>query len=154
MHSVDKRGLQLLQEHHRWVLLRGTFLSELRTSTQFLKKFLLSESCANFLEWLAELAEISWKIPNSIRISRAYSHLPCLLVNPIPIRRHPSAREVQAFIERVHGLNQCPRYGGTFFCVCGPVRFFGRIFFSENLARTFSSGSKNLEKFPRSLNSI
>ena len=27
----------------------------------------ISESCAKFLEWLAELAEISWKFPRSLR---------------------------------------------------------------------------------------
>ena len=63
----------------------------LRTSTQFLKKFLLSESCANFLEWLAELGENSWNFPRSIRILLLTHTLPCLPVNPIPFRRHPSA---------------------------------------------------------------
>ena len=38
----------------------GTFFCFWRTSAQFLKKFLLSEFYANFLEWLAELAENSW----------------------------------------------------------------------------------------------
>ncbi len=43
--------------------------SRLRTSALFWKKFLLSEFCANFLEWLAELAENSWKFPRSFRRS-------------------------------------------------------------------------------------
>ena len=35
-------------------------------------------------------------ISSSHSNSLAHSHLPCLLVNPIPIRRHPSARKLQA----------------------------------------------------------
>ena len=31
------------------------------------KKFLFWESCANFLEWLVELGEDSWKFPRSLR---------------------------------------------------------------------------------------
>ena len=38
---------------------------------------------------------------------------------------------------------------GTFFLqVAAQCAFFGRIFFSENLARIFASGSQNLQKFP------
>ena len=39
----------------------------MRTSAPFLKKFLLSESCSNFLEWLAEVGEISWNFSRSIQ---------------------------------------------------------------------------------------
>ena len=66
-------------------------LSFLRPVRFFWKKFLLSESCANFLEWLAELAEISWNFPRSIRSLSLTLLLPCLPVNHIPFRRHPSA---------------------------------------------------------------
>ena len=45
----------------------GTFFCFWRTSAQFFKKFLLSESCSNFLEWLAELEKIPGDFPRSIR---------------------------------------------------------------------------------------
>ncbi len=86
-----------------------------RTSARFFKKFLLSESCTNFLEVLAELGEISWKFPRPIQ-TRSLTHTcPACFVNPISIRRHPSARKVQAVDERKLLLHQRPRYDGTFF---------------------------------------
>ena len=67
MYTADERGLLQLQKDHRWVLLRGTFFPQLQTSALFRKQFLLSECCANFLEWLAELAENSWNFSRSIQ---------------------------------------------------------------------------------------
>ena len=55
--------------------------SRLRPSPQFLKKFLLSESCSNFLEWLAELAENSWKFPRSLQtLSLTHTCPACLSI--------------------------------------------------------------------------
>ena len=86
--------------------------------------------------------------------SLAHSHLPCLRVNPISHRRHPSARKLHAADERgLPPLQENHRWvmllRGTFFPqVAAQCAFFGRIFFSENLARIFASGSQNLQKIP------
>ena len=45
----------------------------------FWKKILLSESCSNFLEWLAELAENSWKFPRSLQTSSLTHTCPACL---------------------------------------------------------------------------
>ena len=62
----------------------------------FLNNFLLSESRAKFLEWLVELAEISWNFPRSIQTLSLTHTCPACFVNPIPHRRHPSAGKVYA----------------------------------------------------------
>ena len=109
-----------------------------RTSALFLEEF-------SFLRILRELSRMARRtyrnfleFSSLLLNSFAYSHLPCLLVNPIPIRRHPSAREVQAFIERAHGLNQCPRYGGTFFCFWRTSALFLEEISSMKILREFS----------------
>ena len=90
-----------------------------RTSTQFLKKILLSESCANFLEWFAELAEIFWKFPHSLCTPSLTHTLPCLLVNPIPHRRYQGAWKLHAADEcglpSVLRNHRCVLLRGTFF---------------------------------------
>jgi len=58
--------------HNCYQITGGCCLEErsfprLRPSAQFFKKFLLSESCSNFLEWLAELGENSWNFSRSIQ---------------------------------------------------------------------------------------
>jgi hypothetical protein len=100
----------------------------LQTSALFLEEF-------SFLRTLRELPRVARRTCRKFleisllhSISFNHSHLPCLLVNPIPIRRYPGAREVQAFIERLHGQNQCPRYGGMFFCFWRTSALFWKKF--------------------------
>ena len=86
-------------------------------------------TCRNFLE-------IS-SLPSK---SLAHSHLPCLLVNPIPHRRHPSAGKVYATDERqllrLHENHRWVLLRGTFFLqVAAQVRFFLEEFFSIRILR-------------------
>ena len=57
----------------------------------------------------------------------AHSHLPCLPVNPIPFRRHPSAGKVYAVNERglpmVQENHRCVLLRGTFFQVAAQSAF-------------------------------
>jgi len=82
LHAADERGLQTLQENHRWVLLRGTFfpLSDCGPVRLFWRNFLFWGSCANFLEWLAELAENSWIFSRSIQTSSLTHTCPAYLL--------------------------------------------------------------------------
>ena len=65
--------------------------------------------------------------------SLAHSHLPCLRVNPISHRRHPSARKLHAADERglptVRTNHRCVLLRGTFFqCAFWEEISFLRIF--------------------------
>ena len=98
----------------------GMFFSlGLRPVRFFWKKFLLSESCSNFLEWLAELGEISWKFLHSIPTLLLTHTCPACFVNPIPHRRHPSSGKLHATDERqllqLHENHRCVLLRGTFF---------------------------------------
>ena len=66
LHNCNAIGGKQTSNEISWDLLCGPVRF-------FWKKFLLSESCANFLEWLAELAEISWNFPRS---SKPFAHSP------------------------------------------------------------------------------
>ena len=98
------------------------------------------------------LQKITGKFLAPLEVSR-YSHMPCLLVNPIPIRRHPGAWKLHAAdarnLRRLRENHRWVLLRGTFFPqVADQSAFLGRTFFSENLARTFSSGSQNIQKIP------
>ena len=97
----------------------GRFLSELRTSPQFLKKFLLSEFYANFLEWLAELAENSWiffalfKLPRSLPPtllacqSSSHSHFLVILYASVPTGKFEDFKALGALLELSIGGYGC-----------------------------------------------
>ena len=98
------------------------------------------------------LQKIPGKFVAPLKPSRSLT-LPFLLVNPIPHRRYQGAGKLHAADERkLQTLLEDHRWvllRGTFFLqVAAQCAFFGRIFFSENLARILSSGSQNLEKIP------
>ena len=74
--------------------------------------------------------------------SFTHSHLPCLLVNPIPhytgdikvLGNCTQLKTVIMYNTNVQGTTELSSSS------CRPVRFFGRNFSSKNLARIFSSG--------------
>ena len=82
-----------------------------RTSPPFFKKFLLSESCSNFLEWLAELAENSWIFLRSILTLRSlpptllacqsssHSHFLVILYASFPTGKFEDFKALGALLE-------------------------------------------------------
>ena len=78
MTSIDLSSINSLEGR---CYLKEPSFPRMRTSPQFLKKFLLSESCSNFLDWLAELEENSWKFPRSLQtLSLTYTCPACLSI--------------------------------------------------------------------------
>ena len=119
-----------------WMRTSALFLEEF-SSMRILREFsrVARRTCRNFLEFFSLHSN-----------SFAPSHLPCLRVNPISHRRHPGAGKLHKANEReLFRMQSNHRWvllrGMFFFLDADQCAFFGRTFFSENLARIFSSAS-------------